>query len=212
MHLFGFIIRIYHDARSPERQFITMHGHLNVNLSRCAVTWTSIYHDAVTWTSIYHDAHSPERQFITMHSHLNVNLSRCTVTWTSIYHDARSPERQFITMHGHLNVKFLNLCLCKMTWTRRYVEASDFLVNRWDAETERPWTSRSKLSSFRLVATSHRPPLHNATSGYNSGSKMGVTRTGYMSVEKTSAITWSGQSLDRVLVQPGHSCVCYSQF
>ena len=28
--LFGFIIRIYHDARSPERQFITMHGHLNV--------------------------------------------------------------------------------------------------------------------------------------------------------------------------------------
>jgi len=29
-----------------------MHGHLNVNLSRCTVTWTSIYHDA--W--------SPERQ------------------------------------------------------------------------------------------------------------------------------------------------------
>ena len=30
MHLVGFIIRIYHDARSPERQYITMHGHLNV--------------------------------------------------------------------------------------------------------------------------------------------------------------------------------------
>jgi hypothetical protein len=83
VHLVGFIIRIYHDARSPERQFITTHGHLNVNLSR----------RTVTWTSIYHDARSPERQFITMHGHLNVNLSRCTVTWTSIYQDARSPER-----------------------------------------------------------------------------------------------------------------------
>ena len=29
-----------------------MHGHLNVNLSRCTVTWTSNYHDA----------RSPERQ------------------------------------------------------------------------------------------------------------------------------------------------------
>ena len=95
MHVVGFIIRIYHDARSPELQFITMQGHLNVNLSRCTVTWTSVYHDA----------RSPERQFITMHGHLNVNLSRCTVTWTSIYHDARSLERQFITMHGQLNVK-----------------------------------------------------------------------------------------------------------
>ena len=41
VHLLGFIIRIYHDARSLECQFITMHGHLNVNLSRCTVTWTS---------------------------------------------------------------------------------------------------------------------------------------------------------------------------
>ena len=51
MHLVGFIIRIYHDARSPERlyyknkfeklvhlvgfivrSFVTMHGHLNVRL------------------------------------------------------------------------------------------------------------------------------------------------------------------------------------
>ena len=64
---------IYHDARSPERQFITMYGHMNVHLSRCTVTWTSIYHDA----------RSHERQFITMHGHMNVNLSRCTVNWTS---------------------------------------------------------------------------------------------------------------------------------
>ena len=28
MHLVGFIIIIYHDARSPEHLFITMHGHL----------------------------------------------------------------------------------------------------------------------------------------------------------------------------------------
>jgi len=41
VHLIGFITRIYHDAPSPERQFITMHRHLNVNLSRCTVTWTS---------------------------------------------------------------------------------------------------------------------------------------------------------------------------
>jgi hypothetical protein len=56
VHLVGFIIRIYHDARSPERQFITMHGHLNVNLSRCTVTWTSICHDA----------RSPERQILSV--------------------------------------------------------------------------------------------------------------------------------------------------
>ena len=138
MHLVGFNYNnlsrctvtwtsIYHDARSPESQFITMHGHLNINLSRCKVTWKSICHDArsperqfitmhghlnvnlsrctVTWKSICHDAQSPERQFITMQGHLNVNLSRCTVTWKSIYHDARSPERQFITMHGQLKVK-----------------------------------------------------------------------------------------------------------
>jgi len=34
VHLFGFIIRIYHDARSPERKFITMHGHLNVKYEK----------------------------------------------------------------------------------------------------------------------------------------------------------------------------------
>ena len=90
---------IYHDARSPERQFITMHGHLNVNLSRCTVTWTSIYHDA----------QSPERQFITMHGHLNVNLSRCTVTRTS-------RKRTLTAYRLHMNYRFykiivpMNLC------------------------------------------------------------------------------------------------------
>ena len=33
VHLVGFIIRIYHDAQSPEHQFITMLSHLNINLS-----------------------------------------------------------------------------------------------------------------------------------------------------------------------------------
>jgi hypothetical protein len=74
VHLVGFIIRIYHDARSPEHQFITMHGPLNINLSRCTVTWTPIYHDV----------RSPEHQFIKMQGHMNINLSRCAVTWTSI--------------------------------------------------------------------------------------------------------------------------------
>ena len=42
VHLVGFIIRIYHDARSPERQ--------------------AIYHDARSpERPIYHDARSPER-------------------------------------------------------------------------------------------------------------------------------------------------------
>jgi hypothetical protein len=66
VHLVRFIIRIYHEARSPERQFITMHGHLNVKLSLCTVTWTSNYHDA----------RSPERQIITMHGHLKVKSLR----------------------------------------------------------------------------------------------------------------------------------------
>jgi len=36
VHLVGFIIR----------KLITMHGHMNVKLSRCTVTWTSDCHDA----------------------------------------------------------------------------------------------------------------------------------------------------------------------
>jgi len=82
VHLVGFIIKIYHDARSPERQFITMHGHLNVNLSRYTVTWTSIYHDA----------RSPERQFITMHGHLNVKLLWMFGFKCWIYRHVSSPK------------------------------------------------------------------------------------------------------------------------
>ena len=38
VHLVGFYYKnTYDDARSRERQFITMHGQLNVNLSRCTV-------------------------------------------------------------------------------------------------------------------------------------------------------------------------------
>ena len=87
-----------------------MHGNLNIKLSRCTFSWTSIYHDV----------RSPERQFVTMHGHLNISLSRCTVIWTSIYHDARSSERQFITMHVHLNV---NLSWCTVIWTSIYHDA-----------------------------------------------------------------------------------------
>jgi len=94
VYLVGFIIRIYHDSRWPERHYITMNGHMNVTISRCTVTWTSIYHDA-RW---------PERQYITMHGDLNVTISRCTVTWTSLYHDSRWPQRHYITMNGHMNV------------------------------------------------------------------------------------------------------------
>jgi len=38
VNLIGSIIRIYHDERSPERQFITIHGHLNVRLFLVAFT------------------------------------------------------------------------------------------------------------------------------------------------------------------------------
>ena len=93
-----------------------MHGHLNVNFSRCTVTWMPIYHDA----------RSPERQIITKHGHLNVNLSRYTVTWTSIYHDARSPERQFITMHSHLNVKFRLKFMYASIWESRNIHIKVF--------------------------------------------------------------------------------------
>ena len=67
VHLVGFIIRIYHDARSPKR----LVGFI-----------IRIYHDARSPERlvgfnirIYHDARSPERQFITMHGHLNVKLN-----------------------------------------------------------------------------------------------------------------------------------------
>ena len=54
MHLVGFIIRIYHDARSPERH---------------------IYHDARSpERHICHDAGHLNVTFITMHGHLNVTF------------------------------------------------------------------------------------------------------------------------------------------
>ena len=144
---------IYHDALSPESQFITMHCHLNVNLSRCSVTWTSIYHVA----------RSPERQFVTTLGHLNVNLSRCKVTWTSIYHDARSPEHQIPKVMLMLNDVKRQIC-----WRITFLGESMRCGNRrcMNASQQGP-------QAFGFVATLLHPPLLNATSGYNSGSKMG---------------------------------------
>jgi hypothetical protein len=51
VHLVGFIIIIYHDARSPKCHYMTMQ---------------------VIWTSRYHDERSHEPHYITMHAHLNV--------------------------------------------------------------------------------------------------------------------------------------------
>ena len=98
---------IYHDARSPERQFITMHGHPNVNLSRCTVIRTSVYHDA----------RSPERQFITIHGHPNVNISRCTVTWTSDAYDntqgvSEKPAASMLKKSVSMNT----LLLIRLSW------------------------------------------------------------------------------------------------
>ena len=56
MHLVGFIIRIYHDARSPERQKKTL--------------FTIVLSHLVGFiVGIYHDARSPER-----HKRINVYL------------------------------------------------------------------------------------------------------------------------------------------
>jgi len=157
---------IYHDARSPERQFITMHGHLNVKLSRCTVTWTSIYYDARSPERQIITMHghlnvklsrcrSPERQIITMHGHLNVKFSRCTVTWTSNYHDARSPERQIITMHGHLNVK----CFLKeSSSSASYKTVSNTsLLHVPPVSPAPPKLSDISLISFTTLQTSRYP-------------------------------------------------------
>ena len=69
VHLVGFIIRIYHDAWSPERPIY--HDARSPE--------HPIYHDA--WSPgrpIYHDAWSPGRP---------------------IYHDARSPGRQIANLN-----------------------------------------------------------------------------------------------------------------
>ena len=107
-----------------------MHGHLNVTISGCTVTWTSIYpRCTVTWTSIY------PRCTVTWTS----IYPRCTVTWTSINQDARSPERHYIhdarsrsmvtwtslyprctvTKHGHLNVKYVTVNKLLNKWPVR---------------------------------------------------------------------------------------------
>ena len=109
---------IYHDARSPERQFITMHGHLNVNLSRCTVTWTSIYHDA----------RSPERQFITMHGHLKVNLSRCTVKFLDVFRFILKPDCNKRILHESFSAwQRMQLNICGKQRTRTFAFCTFFL-------------------------------------------------------------------------------------
>jgi len=66
VHVVGFIVRIYHDARSPERQICELVHLLAFNI----------------W--IYHGAPSPERQICEL-----VQLVDFIIR---IYHDARSPE------------------------------------------------------------------------------------------------------------------------
>ena len=90
VHLVSSIIRMYHDARSPERQTI-------YHDARSPIRQT-IYYDARSpeRQTIYHDARSPERQ--------------------TIYHDARSPERQsrkwpfMYNLHGRQSYTILFVC------------------------------------------------------------------------------------------------------
>ena len=142
VHLVGFIIKMYHDAQSPERQFITMHGHLNVNLSRCTVTWTSIYHDAL----------SPERQFITMHGHLNVNLSRCTVTLLS------STNFRKILKH-QISWKSVRMELCSLRTdrqTHRHDEAYShfFYYIAIASKNIKNWLNKRNMSHVYLLINS----------------------------------------------------------
>jgi len=39
MHQVGFIIRIYHDARSPERQILTV---INTHVKTCELLWKGV--------------------------------------------------------------------------------------------------------------------------------------------------------------------------
>jgi len=123
-----------------------MHGHVNVKLSQCTVTWTSNCHDA----------RSRERQIVTMHGHVNVKLSRCTVTWTSNCHNARSRERQIVTMHGHVNVK---LSRCTVTWTSdcHDVRSRESQMFRYICIILRVFQSCTllKLHSFYIVKIYH---------------------------------------------------------
>ena len=87
MDLVGFIIRIYHDARSY--------------ISRCTVLYITIhgpiYHDARSYISRY------TVLYITMHGLIYITMHG------SIYHDARFYISRctflYITMHGPRNVK-----------------------------------------------------------------------------------------------------------
>ena len=88
VQLFGFIVRIHHDARSPGRQFITMHGHLNINLSRCTVTWTSIYHDA----------RSPERQ-------KTPQLPPSAFRWISVRNYAIHEQCKILKLNTKINIQ-----------------------------------------------------------------------------------------------------------
>ena len=42
VHLVGFIIRIYHDARSPERQIIALYNNVDVSGQRCNKMYSGV--------------------------------------------------------------------------------------------------------------------------------------------------------------------------
>jgi preprotein translocase subunit Sss1 len=131
VHLVGFIIRLYHDARSSECQiwetsascwfycktYITMHGSLNVKFEK-------LVHLVGFIIKIYHDARSSECQiweisascwfycktYITMHGSLKVKFEKLVHLVgfiIRIYHDARSSECQISqntsVIHQRLN-------------------------------------------------------------------------------------------------------------
>jgi len=89
VHLVGFIVRIYHDARSPERQIkINECCQLSANLY-------NIYHCCVYSEDIPDDGQRNCPKQIEFYSKNKfeklVHLVRFIIR---IYHDARSPERQ----------------------------------------------------------------------------------------------------------------------
>ena len=118
-----------------------MHGHLNVTISRCTVSWTSLYHDA----------RSAERHYITMHGQLNVTISRCTVTWTSLYHDARSAERHYITMHGHLNVTLSNWLTARSLMSVSLVKQTNRPCHNIRRANERPTQLTTNLKQTNSI-------------------------------------------------------------
>ena len=102
MHLVGFIIIIYHDARSPERQFITMHGHLIVSLSRWTVNWTSNSNEVTFWMLASGDyMFRAEELFETRRTKFCTPLNHIAVTYRSLHffcgHSFISFQQQFMT-------------------------------------------------------------------------------------------------------------------